>query len=449
MKRKTNLFYTSGPDSKFLTFSNYTESLTGNFISTDHKLFPCKFLCMNIENLTDETKPSFIKLLCSYYENKMAVLRDDSLSKNVNIETKALPLAYLVECLIHIEFDEESGSFMWNNDTVESILESSPEKKNMFNFVGDIAEEDYDGTYSDIICYIDLATQRRCEIENISEQVSDTSVVSITDNITDRENLYGWTNSTSPSSHGDIIDTYDNLYDQTGKQIQDAVLPIFDVNNGDECYYNYTSTLDRLKIIDENKDSLTFNAIIPLYDLVNINYESNHANLIDHIDSIDLQRSDSYSCPYNYNVPLGIWLSTVPVSLEIDKDTMMSPTWSLLISSQFKALPYYSKNLFESGIENQKILESSSKKMFNTFASVIVRQNKLVDMFTKMQGQILDLQKRLELIQNQISVVGTDKNIDSLHIEQTNFESDMRKEFESFKDEVHEYFKNIIWKATI
>ena len=44
MKRKTNLFYVDGPDSKFITFSNYTEALTGNFLSTDTKLFPDKFL---------------------------------------------------------------------------------------------------------------------------------------------------------------------------------------------------------------------------------------------------------------------------------------------------------------------------------------------------------------------------------------------------------------------
>ena len=42
MKRKTNLFYLNGPDSKFITFSNYTEALTGNFLSTDTKLFPSR-----------------------------------------------------------------------------------------------------------------------------------------------------------------------------------------------------------------------------------------------------------------------------------------------------------------------------------------------------------------------------------------------------------------------
>ena len=71
MKRKTNLFYNSGPDSKFLTFSNYTEALTGNFLSTNTKLFPSTFLCLNIPSLNKENKQEFISnSLIKYYENK-------------------------------------------------------------------------------------------------------------------------------------------------------------------------------------------------------------------------------------------------------------------------------------------------------------------------------------------------------------------------------------------
>lgn len=535
MKRKTNLFYTSGPDSKFLTFSNYTESLTGNFISTDHKLFPSKFLCLNIDNLTDITKPSFIKLLSAYYENKMAVLRDDAIYKDQNIEENALPLAYLVECLIHIEFDKESQEFIWNDADIETILEQNPNKKEMFNYVGDVSEEDYDGTYSDIICYIDLNVYNKASIEYILDQNTDNSVINTTNVIEDTNNLYGWTCSEMTQAgsvkHGDIIDIYDNIYQGTPGDLsisQEAVKPIFDVHSGEECYYNYTSILKSLTVkkhnnkftaseaayynkrlpgavragdIKLNEDgtlnvetarenfvefmihdkqntvyntytereareynaslpgavkagdentapTLVFNAIIPLYDLVNINYKANTTNIVDNIESIDLQKSVS-NTPYNHNVPLGIWLSTTPVELEVDRDTLMSPTWSLLISSQFKALPYYSKNLFDEGIENKKILESSNSKMYNTFASVMVRQNQLIDLFTKMQSQIIDLQKRLELVQNQISLIGTNKNIDSLHLEQANFELDLRNEFNEFKDEVRDYFKNLTWKATI
>ena len=52
MKRKTNLFYKSASqDSSFLTFSNYTESLTANLMSTDNKIYPSTFLCISMPKL--------------------------------------------------------------------------------------------------------------------------------------------------------------------------------------------------------------------------------------------------------------------------------------------------------------------------------------------------------------------------------------------------------------
>ena len=86
MKRKTNIFYLTGDDSKFITFSNYTESLTGNFLSTDTKLFPSRFLCLNLPNLTNDNKNKLIRFLAAYYENKLAVLRDSYIDKNINLE---------------------------------------------------------------------------------------------------------------------------------------------------------------------------------------------------------------------------------------------------------------------------------------------------------------------------------------------------------------------------
>ena len=82
MKRKTNLFYTTGPDSKFITFSNYTESLTGNFLSTDTKIFPSRFIALYIKGLNKKTKSSLIKYISKYYESKLAVLRDYLIEKS-------------------------------------------------------------------------------------------------------------------------------------------------------------------------------------------------------------------------------------------------------------------------------------------------------------------------------------------------------------------------------
>ena len=61
MKRKTNLFYLSGDDSNFISFSNYSESLTGNILSTDWKLFPSKFLCLYIKLLDVDNHDLYIE----------------------------------------------------------------------------------------------------------------------------------------------------------------------------------------------------------------------------------------------------------------------------------------------------------------------------------------------------------------------------------------------------
>ena len=103
MKRKTNLFYTTGPDSKFITFSNYTESLTGNFLSTDTKIFPSRFIALYIKGLNKNTKSSLIKYLADYYESKLAVLRDHFDYNKSDIEKRVPPLNYLLEALLRIK----------------------------------------------------------------------------------------------------------------------------------------------------------------------------------------------------------------------------------------------------------------------------------------------------------------------------------------------------------
>ena len=88
MKRKTNLFYTKGTDSNFITFSNYTESMTGNYLSTDTKLFPSAFICAYIDGLDASNRESFIDYVVARYENKLAFMRDKCVENNYNIEEK-------------------------------------------------------------------------------------------------------------------------------------------------------------------------------------------------------------------------------------------------------------------------------------------------------------------------------------------------------------------------
>ena len=86
--KRCNIFYNC-ENNNFLTFSNYTEALTGNFLSTDTKLFPSRFLCLNLNGLNETNKQSLVYLLTCYYENKLTVLR------NYNSSNSILPLNYL------------------------------------------------------------------------------------------------------------------------------------------------------------------------------------------------------------------------------------------------------------------------------------------------------------------------------------------------------------------
>ena len=163
MKRKTNLFYTTGPDSKFITFSNYTESLTGNFLSTDTKIFPSRFIALYIKGLNKNTKAALIKYLADYYESKLAVLRDHFDYNKSDIEKKVPPLNYLLEALLRIKEIKEnevvathSIAANKNNDDNETSNLISDSEVIKFKYISDITEQDYNGTFTDTICNIDL-----------------------------------------------------------------------------------------------------------------------------------------------------------------------------------------------------------------------------------------------------------------------------------------------------
>lgn len=171
MKRKTNLFYLGETqDNNYLSLSNYSESLTGNLISTDNKIFPSSFLLLNLKNIRSEEKAKkycednnidfdidslegyekaskifainkldfMMNYLIPYYENKMASLRDWCISNNINQETYLLPLNYLLHIIYKYEgIEEVEGS-------------ECP-------IVGydNVTEQDYNGTFTDTICVVD------------------------------------------------------------------------------------------------------------------------------------------------------------------------------------------------------------------------------------------------------------------------------------------------------
>ncbi len=276
MKRKTNLFYNSGPDSKFLTFSNYTEALTGNFLSTNTKLFPSTFLCLNIPSLNKENKQEFISnSLIKYYENKLANLRD-----RVN-EDELFPLSYLIETIM--KFDPNTS----------------------ISYIGNITEQDYLGSYTDTICIIDTQYLQSAVITPIENEEVDIREADST--------LYGWYDTIGDDEVYTGPSLYNNLrpaFDTEGSQYQ--LTPKYNIE------YNTPETVP---------SNIVFNVVVPLFTFVNI------------AEGVDINNQDEsiLTSTYKTNVPLGIWFADGNINLKVDRTYGQS--WSLAIGSQFKPLP--------------------------------------------------------------------------------------------------------------
>ena len=363
MIRKTNLFYNNGDDSKFLTFSNYSEALTGNFLSTDTKLFPSMFLCLYIPKLDESSstdydydyddKETLIKYLVAYYENKLAVIRDYYTSQNKKAEDYVYPLNYLLDTIL--SFDSETT----------------------IPFVGTVTEQDYNGTFTDTICVIDANKYHSGTI--LTETVSTPTEISVDDKW--KSILYGWANDKIPSTYTDIY-------------------PLFD--NNAECTYYLESDIKSIEISESKSKTLKFNVVIPLFDMVNVNNADEYAT-DDEVTSIDLS---SISDIYVKNCPLGIWFSgDKPVELSIDDS--YGQTWSLCIGSQFK--PFPASNKIQSDITN-----TAKEDAFATFAQILTKQNEILDKFNNFSKNINDFNTRLTDIESNVKEIATRDNLTAL-----------------------------------
>lgn len=337
MKRKTNLFYNSGPDSKFLTFSNYTEALTGNFLSTNTKLFPSTFLCLNIPSLNKENKQAFINnSLIKYYENKLANLRD-----RVN-EDEVFPLSYLIETIM--KFDPNTS----------------------ISYIGNITEQDYLGSYTDTICIIDTQYLQSATITRIDSEETDIREADST--------LYGWY---------DIIDD-DEVY--TGPSVYTDLTPTFDTELPE---YQLTPKYNIEYNTQENLPSnIVFNVVVPLFTFVNVD------------EGVDINNQDESILTSNYktNVPLGIWFADDNVNLKVDKTYGQS--WSLAIGSQFKPLPtspQVRSDVYKN--PNTDAFKTFAQVLVrqNELLDTIEKQNVIIYNLTQRLGEVED---RLEAIEN-------------------------------------------------
>lgn len=381
MKRSTNLFYTVGSDTNFITFSNYGESLTGNFLSVNTKLFPSNFLCLYLPEFeADKTsekdkadkaekRKKFIEHIAAYYENKLAFLRDKCIEHNYKVESKLNPLYYLLEAI-------NKWKAINKEDSLNEIVH-----------VGNITEQNYNGTYSDIICVITASEYSPATINTKTNEL--TSLENYDSSLT---YLYGWSVKNT-SDKENITEEF-----QGPSQYQ-SIKPILDGEN----YYDYNTSIESLtkNTSTENKKDIKFNIIIPLYNLVNTDYKSN-SSIID--------KSNKLTATYTKNVPLGIWFSGSN-SIELPrKDSEYDPSWSLLLSSQFKPFPYSDKSPNE-------IDDSSKTDAFMTFSQILTRQNKIIDKFNNLSKQVLELNNKLNDVIGNLKSLGTTSNIDGLHLE--------------------------------
>ena len=584
MKRKTNLFYTTGPDSKFITFSNYTESLTGNFLSTDTKIFPSRFIALYIKGLNKDTKAALIKYLADYYESKLAVLRDHFDYNKSDIEKRVPPLNYLLEALLRIKeikSNEVVATHSVANNSYVNFIKDRNDTSNLtsnlisdsdvikFKYISDITEQDYNGTFTDTICNIDLRKFAYISSIELTDDFNDNVV-----QFDKPAYLYGWdsdvpkeytyehtipdsiqgidldrymtaylaenitsedetdsTDETSSTTNNKrieyIIDTTlknvidihkktitedttfadilatemeTNEYDDKASAISallhstDSSLMKFQNELNDllsnEAYdiiifYDYTEpdflyayngadvvTLDmsknneynidpevlKLNISTSNDEEMEFNCIIPLYDIVDINYKSNF-NTIERIISvngegeIDLTPSVTNKM-YCTNVPLGMWFytdgdahkdgttSTTSMKLYLDTESGFSQSWSLTIASQFKPFPYSSKMPSE-------LTTNSNTNAYATFAQVLASQSAMIDNFNKLTRTIAYMNDHIRNMESQLANLGTSYNIDNIHREFNNFEINMNNKFNVLKDDVISQLSYLKWHTTI
>lgn len=415
--RKTNLLYSTyiGEENSFLTFSNYTEAMTGNHLSVNTKMFPSTFLCAYI-NVSEENIGSFINTIVGKYENKLAFLRDTfTKDSNISAEDNIYPLEYLIETIE--EFDKEYS----------------------INYVGQVTEQDYNGTFCDTMCII--STEDNGGNTTLSNATVAKKTVDYNNNST---YLYGWSSYDATSSS----------YIYNGPSIYKDVKPLFDNDKNNS--YMYVSSYEHDKLIftpDTKAKSIEFNCIIPLFDIVNVDPKSNESNITESSDT-ELPDTESpdveQSKPSNtlevdltsstYNVPMGIWFSQKfkKITLQRDETSGFWPSWSLVLSSQFK--PFPKSPHLQSDTQN-----ISSTDAFGTFAQILVEQARLTDEHTDIAVNAQALSNRISNVESKINNISTNMSLDALQNKIDQIDTKLASLTESL-EKVNSLISSITWK---
>ena len=433
--RKTNLLYSTyiGEENSFLTFSNYTEAMTGNHLSVNTKMFPSTFLCAYI-NVTPDNIGSFINTVVGKYENKLAFLRDTfTKDSNISAEDNIYPLEYLINTLK--DFDNEFS----------------------INYVGQVTEQDYNGTFCDTMCII--STEDNGGNATISDVAEAKKTVKTVDYNNSYDYLYGWSS----------YDATKNSYIYNGPSIYEHVKPLFDKlsdnnnnndnndnneNNENNSYNNsyiYVSSYEHDKLIfkpDTKAKSIEFNCIIPLFDIVNVDHKSNESNITEpsdtkpsdtepskQLNSLEVDLTSS-TC----NVPMGIWFSQKfkKITLQRDETSGFWPSWSLVLSSQFK--PFPKSPHLQSDTQNV-----SSTDAFGTFAQILVEQARLTDEHTDIAVNVQALSNRISDVESKINNISTNMSLDALQNKIDQIDTKLASLTESL-EKVNSLISSITWK---
>ena len=424
MNRKTNIFYNSNSnDSKFITFNNYAEALTGDILATDYKLWPSRFLCIYIDDLDKE---EFINELTYYYENKLAFLRD-----NVDDHSKLLPLNYLITFLYYYAYKNETEGNLPFDSTSDDNLNiqyiktiSSCEKtlasnsndlsiydKVQLNYIGDIVEQDYNGTYADIICTINPSKWQKPIIQFNGTEYHYNLEGSVFP-LEDTNFLYGWENETDTESAIYSIIHNNPTYDDI-KIVEGEEKKIYYVN----------SLIDSIKLVDViDENTLKFNIIIPLFNIIN----TINANDIEN----DEEDADTIILNNKVNIPLGIYFSDTPIELTINGQ--FSTNWSLLISTQFSAFP------FSYDIKQNFDNTDAIKSAYITFAEILAKQTNFIDLLRKYDAVIKTLQNRITLLESKINNISSVQNIDEMSQDIINFKANQEQKFKNIEEQMNE-----------
>ena len=420
--RKTNLLYSTyiGEENSFLTFSNYTEAITGNHLSVNTKMFPSTFLCAYI-NVTPDNIGSFINTVVGKYENKLAFLRDTfTKDSNISAEDNIYPLEYLINTLK--DFDNEFS----------------------INYVGQVTEQDYNGTFCDTMCIISTEDNGGKATPN---------PITVAKKTVDYNNsydyLYGWSS----------YDATNGSYIYNGPSIYENVKPLFDNDKNNS--YIYVSSYGHDKLIftpDTKAKSIEFNCIIPLFDIVNVDPKSNESNITEpsvtepsdtkpsdtepsdkepskQLHSIEVDLTSS-TC----NIPMGIWFSQKfkKITLQRDETSGFWPSWSLVLSSQFK--PFPKSPHLQSDTQN-----ISSTDAFGTFAQILVEQARLTDEHTDIAVNVQALSNRISNVESKINNISTNMSLDALQNKIDQIDTKLASLTESL-EKVNSLISSITWK---